>query len=69
MKILIPSDLKYFRFTVYLPKVFIHMYTHPVTPRPNKTAARTDFHSPVGAFISAYVWQKLARYTEMTKFG
>jgi hypothetical protein len=31
---------------------------------PAMVAAMTDFHSPVGAFISAKVKQKLARYTE-----
>ena len=40
------------------------MIIHPDRDSPNKTAASTDLHSPVGASISAYVSRKLVLYTE-----
>jgi len=48
---------------VILPNFLTKISIQIDADSPKRTPAKTDFHSPVRAFISAYVCRKVARYT------
>lgn len=50
----------------YVPNFLTKSMSQPVAAKVKRITAKRTFHSPVGAFISLNVWQKLARYTENT---
>ena len=51
-------------YIFFLPNSWRKISIHPLMAKPKNSAAEIVLHSPVGAFISANVWQKSALYTE-----
>lgn len=50
------------KYICNVPNTFMAMYTHTASETHTSASPTDDFHSPVGAFISAKVWQNDALY-------